>query len=105
MQKSFAPTFGDKWELDRDLLILSHVLGRGNYGVVYYGIYHDAGKNTSAKVEVAIKTVQGNSLDELVQILSQSVQVTQFYKLCTVNSAVKSSSLTCPTGKSQHCLA
>lgn len=36
-QQTWQPTFGKKWELDRNEIQFENVLGRGNYGIVYKG--------------------------------------------------------------------
>lgn len=36
-QNAFEPTFGQKWEINRDTLKIDKVLGRGNYGIVCLG--------------------------------------------------------------------
>ncbi|CAG9818520.1 unnamed protein product, partial [Phaedon cochleariae] len=50
-----APTYRDKWEIQRDELILIRRLGRGNFGEVFYGKW----KNN---IEVAVKTLREGTM-------------------------------------------
>ncbi|CAK8672615.1 unnamed protein product [Clavelina lepadiformis] len=55
-----APTFGEKWELDRDQIKIGNILGRGNYGVVYEAMYHQHNESMQ-EVPVAVKMVKEGS--------------------------------------------
>ncbi|XP_078485740.1 uncharacterized protein LOC100182804 [Ciona intestinalis] len=47
------PTFGSKWEINHDSLVVGEILGRGNYGIVYKGTYEG-----ETPTDVAIKTMK-----------------------------------------------
>ena len=55
------PTFGEKWEIEREKLELGNLLGRGNYGVVYKGMFETENEDGEMiEIPVAVKTVKGN---------------------------------------------
>ena len=57
------PTFGEKWEIDRNKMSLGNILGRGNYGIVYQALLEQ--ENEDGKffdIPVAVKTVKGQQL-------------------------------------------
>ena len=49
-----GPEWREKWEIDRSEIHKGRELGRGNYGIVYYGKW--------AQFEVAVKTLKKNSM-------------------------------------------
>ncbi|XP_039255907.2 uncharacterized protein LOC120332675 [Styela clava] len=55
--------FGKKWELDRNSIELKGVIGRGNFGVVYRGLYTAEGEEKS----VAVKMTPENPSESIRQ--------------------------------------
>lgn len=50
-----CPEFRDKWEIDRNEIELVKMLGKGNFGEVYYGKWRN-------KTEVAVKTLREGAM-------------------------------------------
>ena len=72
------PTFGDKWEIDRNKLRLGDLLGRGNYGVVYQALYETESDNGDlVEIPVAVKTLKGKNIHKISFNGSQATPGTQ----------------------------
>jgi len=59
------PTFGEKWEINVSQLKFEELIGRGNHGVVYRGLYNLPTNDDSDQEEtkVAIKSLKGRSCE------------------------------------------
>ncbi|XP_078485918.1 tyrosine-protein kinase STYK1-like [Ciona intestinalis] len=71
LENEALPTFDQKWELDRELLSIGDILGRGNFGLVHKATYNMG--NNSNGTEVAVKMLQetAGTSENLTEFLSE----------------------------------